>query len=388
MINIALLLPFTAIAKSIPFSISTKDNLSQINGQIDLPETGKLNSFPLVLLVGGTHLFDRDYDFGNSNTDKDLLFRELSKKLTSKGFAVARYDYRGIKCNKRTVNKCTTCKTHEEFMNYFVKSCIDNSIRSTVTIETTQDDIESVYNFTKSQPFVSPHKNLIIAHSEGTIHIAGLVKKRKINPKAILFWGFVAESPQEIFKWQWMDRSLSNLLQTYGLKHGENLTNEAISLQCKKMNLTEKQCQEIKSPRGFYTTEELKNQIKDQYEDLRSEALSHSDTDSFKYVWSEYGAIFSSYNWWKMWFSDGKANINKLYDYSGKISFINGTIDMATPSARELSIVKSNKINFKNKIRINEVPGVGHGLGINPATGPITESSMSLILSEVDWMSR
>lgn len=385
-ISLSLTLPSMASAESIPFSIPSKDKLTQITGQIDLPDAKKSKSFPLVVLVGGTHLFDRDYDFGNSDTDKDLLFREISKKLTSRGFAVARYDYRGIRCNKRTVQPCPTCNSQDEFMRYFVNACIDNSIRSTVTVQTTRDDIESVYNYSKAQPFVAAQKNFIIAHSEGTVQIAHLVNERKIDPKAILFWGFVAESPKEMFKWQWTDRSLSSFLNSYGLKRGENLTNEAISFQCQKMNIPKPQCKDQLSPKGYYTPSDIQNEVEAQYEVVRSEALSHSDSEAFKYVWANYGATFSSYNWWKMWFSDEIPNINGIFDYHGKISFINGTIDMATPSGRELMIVKSNKEKFKSQIHINEVAGVGHGLGPNPASGPISESSMSLLLKELDWL--
>lgn len=385
-ISLTLVLPTAVFAKSIPFSIPSKDRLTQITGQIDLPDNDNSKSFPLIVLVGGTHLFDRDYDFGSSDTDKDLLFRELSKNLTTKGFAVARYDYRGIKCNRRTVEPCPNCKTHEEFMTYFAKKCIDNSVRSSVTVQTTRDDIEAVYNFAKSQSFIIPHRSSIVAHSEGTVHTAHLVKDRKIDPKAILFWGFVAESPKEMFKWQWTDRSLSNLLKSYGLKRGDNLTNEAISLQCQKMNIPKTQCDELISPKGYYTSKELEYQVDAQYEVTRSEALSHPETEAFKYVWAEYGVVFSSYNWWQMWFSDEVPNISGIFDFPGKMSFINGTIDMATPSGRELSIVKNNNTKFKNKIHINEVPDVGHGLGPNPANGPISENSMNLLLREVNWL--
>ncbi len=388
LIGLSFLLPAAVVAKSIPFSIASKDRLTQLTGQIDLPDSSGSKSFPLILLVGGTHLFDRDYDFGNSNTDSDLLFRELSQKLTSKGFAVARYDYRGIKCNKRTAKACPGCKSHEEFMAYFVKTCIDNSIRRTVTVQTTRDDIETVYNFAKSQTFIKSHQIYIIAHSEGTLHVAHLVNEKRLDPKAILFWGFVSESPKDMFKWQWTDRSLTSLLQSYGLKRGDNLTNELISAQCEKLKIPDVQCKDMMSPKGYFTSHELSEQIDAQYEILRSEALSHAESEPFHYVWSQYGAVFSTYNWWQMWFLDQVPNIESLLNYRGKISFVNGTIDMATPADRELSMVEAMRQRFKSKIRIHKVPGVGHGLGPNPASGPILEDSMSLLLSEVEWLAR
>ncbi len=72
-----------AYAESSEFSISTRDGLSNISGEIDRPSCG-VASYPVVIMVGGTGLFTRNASFGHSGTERDLLFKDLSQRLNSK----------------------------------------------------------------------------------------------------------------------------------------------------------------------------------------------------------------------------------------------------------------------------------------------------------------
>ena len=59
----------------------TKDGAATLNGQFDWPagrhEVEEEAGLPLVFMVPGTGLFDRDVYFGNSNTDAALRFEKL-----------------------------------------------------------------------------------------------------------------------------------------------------------------------------------------------------------------------------------------------------------------------------------------------------------------------
>jgi hypothetical protein len=105
------LTPLVALGQSIQFQISTKDRQT-LTGQIDLPNCS-MTAYPAVFFVSGTGFFTRNAFFGNSRTERDLLFKDLSRRLVQQCIATVRFDSRGVICDLRSkpdIGKCVDQK--------------------------------------------------------------------------------------------------------------------------------------------------------------------------------------------------------------------------------------------------------------------------------------
>jgi pimeloyl-ACP methyl ester carboxylesterase len=207
---LSLILSTTAIGgSSEQFSLLSQDGLATLSGQIDFPEG---NTLPLVVMVPGTGLFDRDVDFAAPGSENGLIFKALSQELNRLGFAVLRHDYRGVKCSLSNAPACPSCKTPQERRDHFIRSCLDNSIRATVTPENIRDDIHSIYELGKNHKRIDPSRITVFGHSEGSLHLSHLIKDERIQPKAALFMGGLAESPSSVVRWQMIGRFIDAFL--------------------------------------------------------------------------------------------------------------------------------------------------------------------------------
>ena len=82
--------------KTEQFEIATRDGRTRLRGQIDLPCLHPGPRYPAVLIANGGWFMDRDGFMGSSGTERDLVYRDLAKYFLSAGFAVVRYDNRGV----------------------------------------------------------------------------------------------------------------------------------------------------------------------------------------------------------------------------------------------------------------------------------------------------
>jgi hypothetical protein len=373
-------------SKRVNFSIKTSDSITSIQGQIDLPTAvvGSTSKPPVVVMVGGTGLFDRDYLWGISGTERDLLFKEFAKSLNQMGIAAARYDYRGVKCNIISMPACPDCKTEVQRLAYFRKTCFDEEIRKSVTPITTQQDALEVYKYVQSYEGIDPSKIVVLAHSEGTIHVSRLVGQKAIAPHALLMLGAVAESPQSIIHWQAVDREVEDMFAKFDLNSGGTVTNAEIDTVCENSPGDAEKCKEDwRSSSGNWTKQSFREHCERvNYAPAKAEALQHADHDPYV----DSGIVMASYAWWKMWFTDNRTTLPDLFGFPGKISFNNGEIDSQTPGERELGLVEENRAQFKAAIRANLYRGVGHGFGEHPTFGPVNEHSWKKILEELNWL--
>jgi uncharacterized protein len=111
--------------------------------QLTLPVIGK-GPFPGVLLVHGSGPADMN-EHVNKNT---APFLQISQYLSERGFAVLRYDKRGIGAN-RTI--------------------LDKNVWGNVTFSNLKQDAEKALAVLIKQPEVDPQEITIIGHSEGTL---------------------------------------------------------------------------------------------------------------------------------------------------------------------------------------------------------------------------
>src|SRR5437763_2556883 len=106
------------------------------NAQLTYPAIGK-GPFPGILLVHGAGLADMNYGG---------MFWQIAQYLSERGFAVLRYEKRGIGENGTIIN---------------------NSIWGNMTYDDLVQDAQKALNVLIQQPEVNPNKISIIGHSEG-----------------------------------------------------------------------------------------------------------------------------------------------------------------------------------------------------------------------------
>ena len=144
----ALAQPFIQTVKHRDMVIDLGNGI-QTNAQLTFPAVGN-GPFPGVLLVHGTGPTDM-----NETLSPDVKpFWQISQYLTERGFAVLRYDKRGVGANA---------------------TIIDPNVWGNVTFDSLKNDAAKALNVLIEQPEVDQNKISLIGHSEGTVIIPRVV---------------------------------------------------------------------------------------------------------------------------------------------------------------------------------------------------------------------
>jgi alpha-beta hydrolase superfamily lysophospholipase len=121
----------------------------QTNAQLTIPAVGS-GPFPGVLLVAGSGVVDM-----NETLSPDTKpFWQIAQYLSERGFAVLRYDKRGIGANSQI---------------------IDYNVWGNLTFNDLKNDAETALDVLTQQPEVDPGKISLIGHSEGTLIVPRIV---------------------------------------------------------------------------------------------------------------------------------------------------------------------------------------------------------------------
>ena len=115
----------------------------QTNAQLTIPAVGN-GPFPGVLLVAGSGAIDMNETLSPDSKP----FWQISQYLSERGFAVLRYDKRGVGANSQI---------------------IDSNIWGNLTFNDLKNDAEIALGVLIQQPEVDPSKITLIGHSEGTL---------------------------------------------------------------------------------------------------------------------------------------------------------------------------------------------------------------------------
>jgi pimeloyl-ACP methyl ester carboxylesterase len=150
------------------------------NAQLTLPTIGN-GPFPGVLLIAGSGAQDKNETLGFVRIDNETgsieypparPLLQIAEYLSERGFAVLRYDKRGVGAN----------------------ATLDTNVWGNATINELIQDSKKALNVLIQQPEVDPKRITILGHSEGTIIAPRVAIDNSTKVKNIILMGTVAEN--------------------------------------------------------------------------------------------------------------------------------------------------------------------------------------------------
>jgi alpha-beta hydrolase superfamily lysophospholipase len=144
------------------------------NAQLTYPAVGK-GPFPGVLLISGSGANDKNGTVGfvHKNSPKPPTpYWQIAQYLSERGFAVLRYDKRGVGANYT----------------------INHNVWGNATVNDLIHDAEKALNVLIQQPEVDPKRISIIGHSEGTIIAPRVAIDNSTKVKNIVLMGAAAQN--------------------------------------------------------------------------------------------------------------------------------------------------------------------------------------------------
>lgn len=147
--------------------------------QLSYPALGN-GSFPGVLLIPGSGIADKNETIGviHKNGPKPPTpLWQISQYLTERGFAVLRYDKRGVGENH---------------------TILDTNVWGNVTANDLIQDSKKALNVLIQQPEVDPKRISVIGHSEGTLYAPRVAIDNSTKVKNIILMGVLAQNPVKV----------------------------------------------------------------------------------------------------------------------------------------------------------------------------------------------
>lgn len=364
------------------FTVKSRDGVN-ISGDIALPKRG--GKVGAVLFVPGTGLFDRHVSYGVTRSKDDYLFDSLQTKILAAGFAVVRFDLRGVSCNFASAPTCEACKSPQEKSKHYFSLCVSNPIRSGVNVENMREDIEAVFKHAQSHPRLLSEDIAVVAHSEGGAHVAALVGARAIVPKALLLASPVLSSPVEVMKWQLggvVDQWLASLIGRDDFLPNKKIeTAHPAWASGWNYPLSELRAPE---PKTGWTRAELEARAKtrhDSYEQQQAKLRDVKSTDPFAYTGD---VVHASFGWWQWWHGENTPVAQHLSAFGKPVYVYYGNLDPKVDVAAQIAHVSravSETTALNAAIRV--FPKLGHSLGSHPLFGPIARTVEDNILSDL-----
>lgn len=146
------------------------------NAQLTYPATGK-GPFPAVLLIQGSGAIDM-----NSTLTKDAKpFYQIAQYLSERGFAVLRYDKRGVGATSYTLS--------------------NSSAYGNATTDDFIHDAEKALNVLLQQPEVDPNRINILGHSEGTLYAPRVAIDNSTKVKNVILMATLAQNPVKVVEY-------------------------------------------------------------------------------------------------------------------------------------------------------------------------------------------
>jgi uncharacterized protein len=171
------------------------------NAQLTLPVEGK-GPFPAVLLIHGSGALDKNETAGlDVHNDGPKPYWQIAQYLSERGFAVLRFDKRGVGAD----------------------GIIDQNVWGNATVNDLIRDAGNALDILALQPEVDPQKISVIGHSEGTIIAPRVAIDNSGKVKNVILMGAAAENLiGDILRYQVVDHPLEYAMQV----HDKNRTGQ------------------------------------------------------------------------------------------------------------------------------------------------------------------
>ncbi|MGB8036050.1 MAG: alpha/beta fold hydrolase [Nitrososphaeraceae archaeon] len=180
------------------------------DAQLTYPAVGK-GPFPGVLLISGSGANDKNETLGfvhKTGPKPPMPLWQTAQYLSERGFAVLRYDKRGVDGNF---------------------TIVDKNIWANTTINDLIQDSKKALNVLVQQPEVDPKRISIIGHSEGTAIAPRVAIDNSTKVKNIILMGTVAQNLRDIVYDQYVNLPSEYATQVLDKNHTGLLSIQQIS---------------------------------------------------------------------------------------------------------------------------------------------------------------
>ena len=189
------------------------------DAQLTLPIMGD-GPFPGVLLIHGSGNMDMDEylpPIASGTDEPTRLFLQIAEYLSNRGFAVLRYNKRGVGLNG---------------------AILDMGVWGNMTVQDLVQDAEKALGVLRQQPEVDSSSVSIIGHSEGTM-IAPRIAVKDSTIANIVLMGACAQNLHETVYFQIVDRTVTYAEDTVDTDHDGLLSLQEVvaTLDCEGVNL-------------------------------------------------------------------------------------------------------------------------------------------------------
>ena len=170
----------------------------------------------MVLLIAGSGAHDKNETLGyilNHHPTPPKPFWQIAQYLSEGGFAVLRYDKRGIGANKTILN---------------------SNVWGNMTANQLKQDAEKALNVLMEQPEVDPKRITLIGHSESTIIVPRVAVDNPTKIKNIGRMGVVAQNMSKLIYFQIAYQPLLFIKQMIDEDHDGTLSLSEVASKIKR----------------------------------------------------------------------------------------------------------------------------------------------------------
>ena len=255
----------------------------------------------------------------------------------------------------------------------------DNAVAPTATPENLSQDVEALYEWTRSDQGPGAQCVVFFGHSEGMVHIAGLAERGATPPDLVIGMGGLMESKASVVRWQSVDRDAESLLMMDGDGDGM-VTDEEI-----RANFSNTPAGVLEdpapllNPAGRWTSGDIAGLRAEQAAAFARETEDLANhADDAPYPDAE-GPI-ASWRWWKSWFTDDTPIAVRFSRWSSPLILHYGSRDSQVREDRQRAAVQG--ILPAGQARFVSHPGRGHTLGSDVLLGPMDPAIADQIAGE------
>jgi uncharacterized protein len=323
----------------------------QTNAQLTIPAVGD-GPFPGVLLVAGSGVVDMNETLSPDSKP----FWQIAQYLSERGFAVLRYDKRGVGADSQI---------------------IDHNIWGNLTFDDLKNDAEIALDVLTQQREVDPNKITLIGHSEGTIIVPRIaidqVNKTSATTtfKNIVLMGSAATTMADLANYQKVGVVLDYMHQVLD-KNGTG----SIAVQ-----------EAIQDPLvGRFVVANFGNDTATEFIDIERQVKPLLEKALEEFTNADVNARCDNPEGCPMWFNSAlnlEPNLSVIGNVSQSTSILmmNGENDPLTPVQQSFLLEQRlTEVDHPDHTLIT-YPGLGHTFAISPqwstGLGPVEQNVLS-----------